>query len=136
MRLAIKSEIVACEDNGTWTVEDLPLGKKALGYKWVFRLKFNFDGTLERHKVRLVIIGNHKTEGVEYDETFAHVAKMITIRAFLQQAVSLDWEVHQMDVHNTFLHGDLNGEVCMQFPPGFRTNEKDKVLFLHKSLMD
>ncbi|KAG7585027.1 GAG-pre-integrase domain [Arabidopsis thaliana x Arabidopsis arenosa] len=133
-RFAVKDEIVALEDNGTWTVESLPPGKKALGCKWVFRLKFNADGTLERHKARLVVLGNHQTEGIDYEETFAPVAKMITVRAFFQQAASLDWEVHQMDVHNAFLHGDLTEEVYMQFPPGFRTDDKSKVCRLRKSL--
>lgn len=119
-------EITACEENGTWTIETLPPGKTALGCKWVFRLKFNADGSLSRYKARLVVLGNNQTEGVDYNETFAPVAKMVTIRAFLQRVVSCDWEVHQMDVHNAFLHGDLDEEVYMQLPPGFRTNDKTK----------
>lgn len=93
-RFAVKDEINALEENGTWTIEDLPPGKKPIGCKWVFRLKFNADGTLERHKARLVVLGNNQQEGIDYSETFALVAKMITVRAFLQQAASLDWEVH------------------------------------------
>lgn len=135
-RFAVEDEIVALENNGTWTVEDLPSGKKAIGCKWVFRLKFNSDGSLERHKARLVVLGNNQTEGLDYNETYAPVAKMVTIRAFLQQAASLDWEVQQMDVHNAFLHGDFDEEVFMQFPPGFRTKDKTKVCRLHKSLYD
>ncbi|KAG7598815.1 GAG-pre-integrase domain [Arabidopsis suecica] len=131
---AVSDEIVSLENLGTWTVEDLPPGKKALGCKWVFRLKYKSDGTLERHKARLVVLGNNQTEGVDYSETFAPVAKMVTVRAFLQQVASLDWEVHQMDVHNAFLHGDLDEEVYMQFPPGFRPHDKTKVCRLRKSL--
>jgi len=133
-RYAVKDEIDALEENGTWTVETLPAGKKPIGCKWVFRLKFNSDGTLERHKARLVVLGNNQKEGIDYSETFAPVAKMITVRTFLQQAASLDWEVHQMDVHNAFLHGDLDEEVYMKFPPGFRTDDNTKVCRLHKSL--
>lgn len=131
---AVSDEIGSLENLGTWTVEDLPPGKKALGCKWVFRLKYKSDGTLERHKARLVVLGNNQTEGLDYTETFAPVAKMVTVRAFLQQVVSLDWEVHQMDVHNAFLHGDLDEEVYMQFPPRFRTGDKTKVCRLRKSL--
>ena len=120
-RDAVTDEIVALEQRDTWTVETLPPGKKALSCRWVFRLKYNIDGTLERHKARLVVCGNHQTEGIDYTETFAPVAKMVTVRTFLQQVVSLDWEVFQMDVHNAFLHGDLDEEFYMQFPPGFRT---------------
>ncbi|KAG7567306.1 Reverse transcriptase RNA-dependent DNA polymerase [Arabidopsis thaliana x Arabidopsis arenosa] len=133
-RCAVSDEIGSLENLGTWTVEDLPPGKKALGCKWVFRLKYNSDGTLERHKARLVVLGNNQTEGIDYSETFAPVAKMVTIRAFLQQVVSLDWEVHQMDVHNAFLHGDLDEEVYMKFPPGFRSDDNHKVCRLRKAL--
>ena len=100
----------------------------------MFKLKFNADGTIERPKARLVVLGNNQTEGVDYAETFAPVAKMVTLRSFLQQAVSEDWEGYQMDVHNAFLHGDLEEEVYMQFPPGFRTNDKNMVCRLHKYL--
>ncbi|KAL1190609.1 Retrovirus-related Pol polyprotein from transposon RE2 [Cardamine amara subsp. amara] len=133
-RFAIKDEIVSLEDSGTWTVETLPPEKKALGCKWVFRLKFHADGTLERHKARLVVLGNNQTEGVDFSETFAPVAKMNTIRAFIQQAVNQGWNIDQMDVHNAFLHGDLDEEVYMQFPPGFRTADNNKVCRLRKSL--
>ena len=133
-RLAVTHEMTACEDQGTQTVEILPPGKTTLGCKWVFRLKFNADGTLSRYKARFVVLENDQTEGVDYNETFAPVAKMVTIRAFFQQVVSLDWEVHQTDVHNAFLHADLDEEVYMQLSSGFRTDDKSKVCRLHKSL--
>lgn len=87
-------------------------------YVVFFLQKFNSGGTLQRHKSRLVVLENNQTEGVDYNETFAHIGKMEPVRSFLQQAASRDWEVHQMDVHNAFLHGDLDEEVYMQFPPG------------------
>lgn len=88
-RFAVRDEIVALEDKDTWTVVDLP-PYKALGCKWVFRLKFNADGTIERYKARLVVLGNNQKEGIDYTETFAHVAKKVTVRTFLQQAVVED----------------------------------------------
>ena len=133
-RLAVTDEITAYEENGTWKIETLPPGKTALGCKWVFQLKFNADGTLSRYKARLVVLGNNQTKGADYTETFAPVAKMVTIRAFLQRVVSCDWAVHQMDVDNAFLHGDLDEEAYMQLPTGFRTKYKSKVCRLHKSL--
>lgn len=127
-RLTVTDEMTACEDQGTQTVEILQ------SCKWVFRLKFNVDGTLSRYKAIFVVLENNQTEGVDYNETFAPVAKMVTIPAFFQQVVSLDWKVHQIDVHNAFLHADLDEEVYMQFSSGFRTDDKSKVCRLHKSL--
>lgn len=86
-------EIVALEDNDTWTVVDLLPGKKDLGCKWVYRVKFKVNGTIERHKSRLVVLGNNQIEGVDYNETFAPVAKMVTVLAFLN-ADSKNWKVH------------------------------------------
>lgn len=110
---AMQKEIWALEDNGTWTMEYLPPGKKALGSKWVYKIKYNSDGTVERLKARLVVFGNHQVEGIDYNETFAPVAKMVTVRAFLAIASSKNWELHQMDVQNTFLHGDLDEELSI-----------------------
>lgn len=99
-----------------------------------FRLKYRADGTLERYKARLVVLGNNQIEGSDFTDTFAPVAKMTTVRMFLEFSAANDWEIHQMDVHNAFLHGDLDEEVYMQLPPGFRTDDKTKVCRLHKSL--
>ena len=103
----MQKEIYALENNKTWDVQKLPAGKKALGCKWVYKIKYNSDGTIERLKARLVILGNHQTEGLDYTETFAPVAKMVTVRVFLAVSAAKGWAVHQMDVHNAFLHGDL-----------------------------
>ncbi|GJT38913.1 retrovirus-related pol polyprotein from transposon TNT 1-94 [Tanacetum coccineum] len=81
---------------------------KAVGIAmWVFKINYKSDGTIERFKARLVILGNHQVVGVDYSETFAPVAKMVTVRVFLAIAAAKQWELHQMDVHNTLLHGDL-----------------------------
>lgn len=122
---AIQDEMVSLDDAGTFTVVDLPPGKKALGCKWICQLKFKADGNLEKHKARLVILGNNQTEGIDYNERFTHMAKMVTVRAFLQQVVFLDWEVHQMDVHNVFLHSDLDEKVYLQLPLDFCTADKN-----------
>jgi len=94
-REAMQREIQALETNGTWVIEDKPTNKKALGCKWVYKIKYNSDGIVERYKVRLVILGNHQIEGIDYTETFSLVAKMVTIRVFLAVAATKNWEVHQ-----------------------------------------
>lgn len=82
-RFAVTHEIDSLEDQGTWTFEALPPGKKAPGCKWVFKIKFRADGTIEQYKARLVVLGNHQMEGIDYNETFAPVAKMVAVRTFL-----------------------------------------------------
>ncbi|MCI24867.1 hypothetical protein A2U01_0046053, partial [Trifolium medium] len=133
-RLAMQQELQALEDNGTWTLQPLPNGKKPLGCKWVYKIKHNSDGTIERYKARLVILGNHKKEGIDYTETFAPVVKMVTICLVLVVAATKQWEIHQMDVHNAFLHGDLHEDVYKKLPPGFRTSHPGLFCKLWKSL--
>lgn len=133
---AMQEEIDALERNNTWTLEDLPPGKKAIGCKWVYRAKYRSDGTTERLKARLVVFGHRQVSGIDFNETFAPVAKMVTVGTFLANDVARDWEIHQMDVHNAFLHGDLDEEIYMQLPPGFKSSSPGKVCRLRKSLYD
>lgn len=131
-RDAMRAEIEALERNHTWDLQDLPPDKKALRCKWVYTIKLRSDGTIERY--RLVVLGNNQTEGLDYTETFSPVAKMTTVRLFLDVAAKLNHEIHQMDVHNAFLHGDLEEEVYMKLPPGFSDKNETRVCRLRKSL--
>lgn len=130
----MKAKIDALEQNGTWNIEDLPPSKKPIGSKWVYKIKYNSDGTIERLKARVVVRGDTQTEGIEYHKTFAPVAKMVSVRVFLVVAVIKGWELNQMDVNNAFLHGDLHEEVYMWPPLGFSTSHPNKVYRLCKSL--
>lgn len=105
--MAMKAEINALEETGTWTIEDLPPGKKAIRSKWVYKVKYNSDGTGEHLKARVVVRGDTQTEGIDYNETFAPVAKLVSVWVFLAIAFIKGWELHQMEVNNAFLHGDL-----------------------------
>ena len=133
-RKAVMEEINALEKNGTWEITELPKNKKPVGCKWVFTIKYKSDGTIERYKARLVAKGFTQTYGIDYTETFAPVAKLNTVRILLSLAANLDWPLHQLDIKNAFLNGDLDEEVYMTIPPGFEKSNKGQVCKLMKSL--
>lgn len=131
---AVLEEMRALEKNNTWEQVVLPSGKRPVGCKWVFTVKYNSDGSLERRKARLVAKGFTQTYGIDYSETFSPVAKLDTVRVLLTVAVNLDWPLYQLDVKNAFLHGDLQEEVYMYPPPGFGEKFGRRVCKLKKSL--
>jgi hypothetical protein len=134
-KAAMVEEMEALQKNSTWKLVELPKDKKTVGCKWVFTVKHKADGSIERFKARLVAKGYTQTYGIDYQETFAPVAKINTIRVLLSLAANLEWPLQQFDVKNAFLHGDLEEEVYMDFPPGFSTSsESGKVCRLRKSL--
>jgi len=134
-KAAMEEEIHALQKNKTWELVSLPKGKRVVGCKWVFTVKQNPKGEVDRYKARLVAKGYSQTYGIDYDETFAPVAKTGTVRTLISCAVNFGWPLHQMDVKNAFLHGDLQEEVYMEIPPGFANNQTvGKVCRLKKSL--
>ena len=130
----MSDEYNALEEQHTRDVVSLPPGKKPIACQWIYKYKYDSNGNVVRHKSRVVACGNRQKEGLDYTETFAPVAKPTTIRMLLQIAAAKKWEVHQMDVHNAFLHGDLAEEVYMKFPPGFEDPDPTKVCKLRKSI--
>ncbi|CAL2246130.1 unnamed protein product [Prunus armeniaca] len=134
-RTAMKEELQALDDNHTWSIVKLPKGKKIVGSRWIYKIKFNSDGSIERHKARLVACSFTQTFGVDYKETFALVAKMTTIRVLLYVAVNNGRPLYQMDVKNAFLHGDLEEEVYMKLPLDHPQGcDSNLVCKLHKSI--
>ena len=80
---AMQSELSTLEQNNTWELTELPSGKRAIGSKWVYKIKLNPDGTVDRLKARLVAKGYHQKKGIDYQDSFSHVAKLVTVRLFL-----------------------------------------------------
>ena len=114
------SELRALQENGTWTLTSLPPGKTPIDCRWVYKVKHKADGSVERYKARLVAKGFTQLEGVDYQETFSPTAKIITVRCLLALGAARGWQLHQLDVNNAFLHGDLSEEIYMSPPPGLR----------------
>ncbi|KAM0058456.1 putative RNA-directed DNA polymerase [Helianthus debilis subsp. tardiflorus] len=131
---AMQREIQALEKNNTWTIESLPEGKRAIDSKWVYKIKYKPNGEVERYKARLVARGFTQIEGEDFHDTFAPVAKLVTVRTLLAVATKRDWFIHQLDVNNAFLHGDLEEEVYMKIPQGFLKENENRVCRLRKSL--
>ena len=113
---AMDKEISALELNHAWDVVLYLLVRLQLHGKWVYRIKYNLDGSVERYKARLVAKGHTQQEGLDYSVAFSLVAKSVSVRVLLCIAVIKGRPLHQLDVNNVFLHGDLDEEVYMSLP--------------------
>lgn len=134
-RRAMKTEIDSIEQNKTWELTELPPGHKAIGLKWVYKLKKDADGNIVKHKARLVAKGYVQQQGIDYDEVFAPVTRLETVRLLLALAAKNAWEVHHLDVKSAFLNGELQEEVYVVQPEGFlKRGQEYKVYKLIKAL--
>ncbi|CAI7850756.1 unnamed protein product, partial [Closterium sp. NIES-54] len=116
---AMESELKIIEENGTWELVELPKGRKAITSKWLFKIKSDADGKIERYKSRLVAKGYQQKEKVDHKELFAPVVKSTTLRTLLAGAAIERWVVKQMDVTTAFLNGIFEEEMFMAQPEGF-----------------
>ncbi|KAJ9544440.1 LOW QUALITY PROTEIN: hypothetical protein OSB04_024147, partial [Centaurea solstitialis] len=117
--LAMQEELAEFERNKVWRLVTRPWGKSIIGLKWIFRNKTDENNLIIRNKARLVAKGYRQQEGIDYDETFAPVARIEAIRIFLAYAAHKNMTVYQMDVKCAFLNGVLQEEVYVEQPEGF-----------------
>ncbi|KAG8475464.1 hypothetical protein CXB51_032333 [Gossypium anomalum] len=133
-QLAVQVEFDALLANSTWELCPLPPGRKTIGCKWLFRIKKNPNGTINRRKELLVAKRCSQVPGYNCKETFSPVVKPTTIRTILSIAVTNGWSLRQVDVNNAFLNGDLTDEVFMQQPPSYeQSGPNDASLFVRSS---
>ncbi|CAN0917319.1 Retrovirus-related Pol polyprotein from transposon RE1 [Linum grandiflorum] len=131
---AMKEELAALEANNTWDLVPRIPGISVLGNRWVYTVKMKPDGTLDRYKARLVAQGFYQEHGIDYDETFAPVVKMQTVRSVIAVAAMKGWSLMQLDVKNAFLHGDLKETIYMECPDGYSKGGADVICRLKRSL--
>ena len=130
--VAMQEELDAIEENATWKLTELPKGRKAIGSKWVFKTKRDENGTIVRHKARLVAQGFSQRFGVDHYEVFAPVVRSTTLRLLLSVAGTRIYHVRLYDIKSAFLNGKLNEEIFLKPPPGH--NKENLVYKLEKSL--
>ncbi|CAL1409432.1 unnamed protein product [Linum trigynum] len=131
---AMKDETDALEANHTWDLVPRTPEMSVIGSRWVYNIKMLSDGTLERFKARVVAQGFKQEYGIDYEETFAPVVKMQTVRCVFAVAAMRGWPLIQLDVKNAFLHGDLKETIYMERPPGYSKGDSSMVCKLVRSL--
>ena len=116
---AMQEEYSALRRNQTWSLVPRPSNRPVIGCRWIYKTKFSPNGQVDRFKARLVAKGYHQEGGIDYHENFSPVIKVTTIRLLLSLTISKNWQIHQLDISNAFLHGDLKELIYMEQPQGF-----------------
>lgn len=125
---AMNQEMNALYQNQTWEITDLPSGRKPIGCKWIYKIKYKLNGDVDRYKARLVAKEYSQKEGIDFDETFAPVVKFVTIRCLITLAVNQSWNLYQLDINNAFLYGEIEEDVYMTLPQGYFSKYEKKGL--------
>lgn len=129
---AMQTEYDSLKANRTWDLVPLTSSMRVLTGRWVYKLKYNENGKPARYKARWVVKGFLQKHGIDYDQTFASVAKSMSYKTIIALATSHDWDIDQMDIITAFLHGDVEQDIFVEQPFGFDKN--DKVCHLRKAL--
>ncbi|GKA51325.1 retrovirus-related pol polyprotein from transposon TNT 1-94 [Tanacetum coccineum] len=137
----MQEELNQFERNKVWTLVPKPYGKTIIGTKWIWKNKMDEHGVVTKNKAILVAQGYNQQKGIDYEETFAPVARLKAIRIFLAYAAFIRFTVYQMDVKSAFLNGKISEEVYVQQPPGFESSKfpnyvckLDKTLYRQKQV--
>ncbi|KAL8157792.1 hypothetical protein AgCh_002484 [Apium graveolens] len=128
-KMAMENEIDAIERNNTWELVSLPSGQKPIGLKWVYKLKRDAKGEIVKYKARLVAKGYVQRQGVDFDEVFASVTRLETVRLLLALAAKNGWSVHHLDVKSAFLNNELEETVYVAQPEGFTKQGKEQMVY-------
>ncbi|XP_052622580.1 retrovirus-related Pol polyprotein from transposon RE1 isoform X1 [Lactuca sativa] len=122
---SMNEEMEALYRNNTWW---------SIGCRWIYKIKYKSNGDIKRYKARLVAKGYNQREGIDYEETFSPVAKIVTVRVVITLAVNNSWPLYQVDINNAFLYGNLSESVYMCQPEGYHFKDDIRVCRLLKSL--
>ena len=116
---AMRDEMGSMMRNRVWELVDLPPWCKFIGNKWIFKIKYRADGSIDKLKSLYVAKGFTQIEGIDYEETFSLVMRFVSIRLLPALVAHLNLELFQMDVKNAFLNDSLDEEIYMDQPTGF-----------------
>ena len=116
----MQEEYQSIMKNGVWEIIPRPSIKLVITSKWIYKIKHVIDGSIENYKARFVARGFSQKEGIDYEETFAHVARYTSIRTIIALTAKMKWKLHQMDVKTTFLNGVIEEEVYIEQPKDLR----------------
>ena len=134
-RDAMMEEYHSIMKNDVWDIVLRPEGKSVVTSKWIYKIKHAANRSIEKHKVRFMARGFSKVEGVDYEETFAHVARYTSIQMIIALASTMGWRPHQMDVKSAFLNGEIEEEVYIEQPDGFLIHGKGSHVWRLKKAM-
>lgn len=128
-RVAMKHEMDSVEKNGTWKLKELPPGRKPIELKWIYKIKRDANGQIVKYKARIVAKGYVQKQGIDFEEVFAPVTRLETIRLLLALAAKNSWEVHHLDVKTAFLNGEILEEVYVTQQEGFIKRGREHLVY-------
>lgn len=132
---AMTTELESIEKNDTWTLTELPPGEKVIGLKWIFKLKKDAEGKIIKYKARLVAKGYTQEHVIDFDEVYAPVTRLETVRLLLALAAKNKWQVHHMDVKTAFLNGEVEENVYVAQPDGYERKGREHLVYKLKKAL-